>query len=271
MAALIAALLTLSGLVVLPAAADPAASSFSGSCKFSGPISPNPPITVVPKPGAHFSYNGTGTCSGTLGGTLVNSTPDVVTFTNVATVFDTCEFGPDFDLPGRMVVGAGSRRAQFNITINLARLALAGPFVLTTPGKGQALGVATFTPPSTATGAQQCGSSGITTATLAGSFETTSPLVGLADPTPTHTSGPGQTKQCVSGGHIVIKFKAARGQRIVQATSYVDGRKVKLLRGRDLTSVTLHGLSAGVRTVKVVIRSNRGQIRTVLRRYRICR
>jgi len=269
---LVAAILTLGGSIVIPAAADPAAtSSFYGSCKFSGPISPNPPITVVPKPGAHFSYRGTGTCSGTLGGSSVTSTPDTVTFTNVATVFDTCEFGPDFDLPGVILVGVGARRAEFKITINLARLALAGPFVLTTIGKGQALGVATFTPPSTATGVKQCASSGITTATLAGNFNTTSTLVGRADPQATHTSGPGPAKRCASGVRVVIKFRAVHGQRIVQASVYVNGRRVKVVKGRDLTSITLHGLSGGVRTIKVVTRSDRGQIRTVLRRYRICR
>jgi hypothetical protein len=271
-AALLAALLTLSGLVVLPAGAEPAAaSSFSGSCKFSGPISPKPPITVVPKPGAHFSYSGTGTCSGTLDGAAVSSTPDAVTFTNVSTVFDTCEFGPDFDLAGRMLIGAGSHRAAFNITINLARLALVGPFVLSTTGKGQALGIATFTPPSTATGVQECGTTGIKLATLGASFNTTSPLIGVADPSATHPTGPRAGKSCVSGAHVVVKLPATRGQRIIRATVYVDGHRVQQLRGRALRSVTLRGLKAGVRTVKVVTRSNRGAIRTVVRRYRICR
>jgi hypothetical protein len=158
------------------AAAQP--QTLSGSCQFSGPIQPNPPITVVPEPGAHFSYQGAGTCSGTFDGAATTGASTSVTFTNVATAFDTCEFGPDFNLPGTMLVHSGGMSANFAITINLARLALVGPFVLTTPGGGQALGTAQFTPPDAAQAIGQCGGSGIGTATLSGSFNTLSPLVG---------------------------------------------------------------------------------------------
>jgi len=40
------------------------ASSFSGSCKFSGPITPEPPITLVPRPAPQFEYSGSGVCGG---------------------------------------------------------------------------------------------------------------------------------------------------------------------------------------------------------------
>jgi hypothetical protein len=159
----------------------PAASptrKLAGTCQFTGPIRPNPPITVVPKPGPHFSYRGTGTCTGTLDGAAIQKAPITVTFTNVGTAFDTCELGPDFNLTGAMSLRAGRRTIDFTITIDLARLALAGPFELTTAQAGQAFGTATFQPPNPATAVTQCGGSGVPEATLAANFRTTSPLVG---------------------------------------------------------------------------------------------
>jgi hypothetical protein len=94
--------------------------------------------------------------------------------TNVSTVFDTCELGPDFNLNGTLTIGADT----FPVTINLARAALAGPFVLTTSGNGLAAGVATFTPPNSTTALQDCAGSGISSATLVANFTTLSPLVG---------------------------------------------------------------------------------------------
>jgi hypothetical protein len=137
-----------------------------------------PPITVVPKPGAHFSYAGSGGCRGTLGGHAVDSAPIAVTFTNVSTLFDTCELGPDFGLRGVAVIGSGQGRGRFGITVNLARLAVAGPFLLTTADGGKALGVAQFQPQNQAAAPEQCLSGGIATATLQASFHTLSPLVG---------------------------------------------------------------------------------------------
>lgn len=148
---------------VLPASATAAKpASFAGSCQFSGPITPMPPITLLPGPGAHFSYRGTGTCSG--------GVPITVTFRNVATLFDTCELGPDLNLRGVASIGSG----RYAITIDLLRLAVAGPFTLTTRHDGRALGIAEF---STAA-PQDCLIGGVATAVLSASFQTLSPLVG---------------------------------------------------------------------------------------------
>jgi len=171
-------------LPALPAAGSGRTASFSGSCKFAGPIEPTPPITAVPKPGAHFSYSGSGSCTGSIPG------PITVRFTNVSTTFDTCEFGPDFGLNGTMTIGSGSRRALFQITINLPRLALAGPFSLSAAGGGRAVGVAQFEPPSQSTAPQQCASGGIGSASLSASFNTVSALVGTADPVQPSASAP---------------------------------------------------------------------------------
>lgn len=170
------------GAAILSAAPANAATAptrtLAGSCSFSGPITPKPPITIVPKPGAHFDYAGTGSCDGTFAGAAVQKLLVTVTFTNVATAFDTCELGPDFNLRGVLAVVQGTVTANFPITINLARLALFGPLSLTTPGGGNAFGTATFTPANAAQALVQCGSTGISTATLSGRFTTTSPLVG---------------------------------------------------------------------------------------------
>ena len=167
---------------VAPAGASisalPATRMLSGSCSFSGPITPNPPITLVPKPGAHFSYAGTGTCSGTFDGDAVQALAITVTFTNVETAFDTCELGPDFNLSGTMAARAGGQTTDFPITINLARLALFGPFTLTTPGGGKASGTAQFEPANAIGAIVQCATTGIATATLSGSFKTSAPLIG---------------------------------------------------------------------------------------------
>ena len=163
--------------VMCPAASAQTA-TLSGSCSFSGPISPKPPITVVPKPGAHFSYAGKGACSGSFDGQAVNGAPITLTFTNVQTAFDTCELGPDFNLHGTLAVASGGITADFPVTINLLRLALFGPFTVTTPDGGRAAGTAQFSPANAAGAIVLCGSTGVATATLSGTFKTSAPLVG---------------------------------------------------------------------------------------------
>jgi|SRR5947209_2585058 len=168
--------------LVMPSGASAATSSFSGSCQFSGPIKPTPPITLVPTPGAHFSYTGTGSCTGMLAGASVSGAPISVTFSNVSTLFDTCELGPDVRLSGVAEIGSGRQRARFAITIDMARAVLVGPFALSASGGGQAAGVAQFQPGNESTAPQDCASGGVGSASLTASFQTLSPLVGTADP-----------------------------------------------------------------------------------------
>jgi hypothetical protein len=150
------------------------AATFSGNCSFSGPLTIPRPITIVPVLGAHFSFQGSGACNGKLSGATVASAPLTLTFTDASTLFDTCELGPDFPLRGVMTIGA----ARFDATVDLLRLALAGPFAITTPGGGLGAGVAQFEPASAAAALTQCVSTGVTQATLAGRFATVTPLVG---------------------------------------------------------------------------------------------
>jgi hypothetical protein len=153
----------------LAAAAPASASSFSGSCSFSGPLTVGRPITIVPVAGAHFSFRGTGSCT-SAGGTQ----PLTLTFTNVSTIFDTCELGPDLPLDGILTIGG----ARFDVVVDLVRVALVGPFTLTTAGGGLAAGVGQFAPADTAAALTQCVSPGIVDPSLSGSFSTLTPLVG---------------------------------------------------------------------------------------------
>jgi hypothetical protein len=146
----------IAGALAVPASAHATTQGFSGSCQISGPIVPGRPITLIPVPEAHFSFSGSGTCSGGL--------PITVTLNNVGTLFDTCELGPDFGLQGLARIGS----QNLNITINLARIAVAGPFLLTTPGGGLALGIAQFA----TTNPTDCISPGVRTATLTANFQT---------------------------------------------------------------------------------------------------
>ena len=172
----------LAGSLAMAGPAVAGTASFNGNCQFSGPISPQPPITLLPVPGSHFSYHASGTCSGNLGGTAISSAPVTVAFVNVSTLFDTCELGPDFNLHGVMTITTGAVTDTFPIVINLARIAIVGPFLLTTGGGGLAVGIAQFAPANLATALQQCAGSGVADASLTASFSTLIALVGSSSP-----------------------------------------------------------------------------------------
>lgn len=124
-----------------------------------------PPITLIPRPGPHFDYSGTGVCGGQ---------PATLSFVDVSTLFDTCELGPDLPLTGTMTIGSD----HYTVTVDLLRLALAGPFLITTGGGGLGVGVATFTPPGDQLAAvEACAGTGIATASLSANFSTVEPLV----------------------------------------------------------------------------------------------
>jgi hypothetical protein len=164
--------------VVALAAFTPAASghasSFSGSCKLTGPITPLPPITIVPRPGPHFDYLGAGACHGKLDGAAVTAAPAALAFDHASTLFDTCELGPDFPLRGSMTIGGD----RFAVTIDLLRAALAGPFAISTAGGGLGVGVASFNPGSPIVALSECVKGGVATASLAANFSTLRPLIG---------------------------------------------------------------------------------------------
>jgi hypothetical protein len=112
---------------------------------------------------------------------VLSTAPITVAFRDVATLFDTCELGPDFNLHGSLTINLRRQAHRFAITVNLARLALVGPFLLTTAGGGRALGVAQFQPSDAAAAPQQCASGGISSASLVASFNTVAALVGTRE------------------------------------------------------------------------------------------
>jgi hypothetical protein len=148
--------------------------SFSGSCEISGPISPNPGITVVPRPGSRFSFHGSGSCVGLLDKRTRERTLSArIDFVDVTTLFDTCELGPDFDLHGVLTIAPPhGRPARIRITLNLARLAVVGPFQIRGAGGGVARGIAQFSPDDAQAAITQCAGAdgGITMAKLSASL-----------------------------------------------------------------------------------------------------
>jgi hypothetical protein len=76
---------------------------------------------------------------------------------------------------------------------------------------------------------------------------------------------------CANAGRLMFRLPTAGRVRIVSAAVYVDGRRVRRVRGRRLTSVRLPPLpSRGVHTIRIVTTTSTGRRRTTIRRYRAC-
>ena len=172
--------LLLASLLALPAHASAAPATFEGRCQVSGPIAPERPITLIPVIPARFSYAGAGTCTGKLNGAQVNAAPFRLRFRNVTTLFDTCELGPDINLPGTALIGGENTVGEFNVVVHLVRVALIGPFLVTTKDGGLGLGLAQFVPENAAAAIAQCLGPGLTRASLNASFNTLTPLHGVS-------------------------------------------------------------------------------------------
>jgi dienelactone hydrolase len=59
--------------------------------------------------------------------------------------------------------------------------------------------------------------------------------------------------------------------RIVRATIYINGKRVRVLRGRSLKRVTIPDAGSGKHVVKIVLRSARGRKYTSVRTYKGCK
>jgi hypothetical protein len=58
---------------------------------------------------------------------------------------------------------------------------------------------------------------------------------------------------------------------VTSVTAYLDGRRVKIVRGRRLTAIRLPALPArAVHTIRLVVRSSDGRTRITSHRYRGC-
>jgi hypothetical protein len=80
-----------------------------------------------------------------------------------------------------------------------------------------------------------------------------------------------QARSCTSRRSFRIKLRN-RGQKVVKATVIVNGKRVKVLRGKRLTSrVDLRGLPKGRFSVRIKLRLANGKTLSGVRRYYTCR
>ena len=87
----------------------------------------------------------------------------------------------------------------------------------------------------------------------------------------TSSLGLPSARRCVSRRRFRIRLRAPRGERLASARVYVNGRRVRMLRGRRLRApVDLRGLPRGTVRVKVVARTRAGRRIVAQRRYRTC-
>jgi hypothetical protein len=77
--------------------------------------------------------------------------------------------------------------------------------------------------------------------------------------------------RCASRRHFRIRLKQPHGDRLVRATVYVNGKRVRTIRGRRLrAAVDLRGLPKGIFTVTIRSRTRKGKSVRDIRRYRTC-
>ena len=77
--------------------------------------------------------------------------------------------------------------------------------------------------------------------------------------------------KCVSRRNFRIRVKRPSGQTVKRATVFVNGKRVKVLRGRRLTApVKLTGLPKGTFRVRVRVVTNKGRVISSTRTYHTC-
>ena len=95
---------------------------------------------------------------------------------------------------------------------------------------------------------------------------------GVPDP-PAAAPGPVVTPPaagCVKRQGFRVKVKAPKGQRLARATIYVNGKRVKTVRGSALRKAVKVRAPKGRFTVKVVATTSQGRRITTTKRYRAC-
>jgi putative cofactor-binding repeat protein len=79
------------------------------------------------------------------------------------------------------------------------------------------------------------------------------------------------TKRCVSRRSFRIRLRQPRGVTLKEARVFVNGRRVRVVRGKRLSApVDLRGLPKGRFTVQVTVTATDGRKLTERRRYRTC-
>src|SRR4030095_14362554 len=78
-------------------------------------------------------------------------------------------------------------------------------------------------------------------------------------------------RRCVSRRRFPIRLVQPGGVTLVSATVQVNGKRVKVLKGKRLTArVDLRGLPKGRFTVKITVKTSDGWTLKSTRRYRTC-
>jgi hypothetical protein len=110
-------------------------------------------------------------------------------------------------------------------------------------------------------------------APLVGTLAEQQPEV-LLPPVSDQRPGPPGTRppaRCRSRRNFVIRLREPKRGRIVSARVYVNGKRVKVVRGKRLRArINLRGLPKGRYTVRVVVVTSTGRRITEKRRYRTC-
>ncbi len=92
-----------------------------------------------------------------------------------------------------------------------------------------------------------------------------------ASDAPPAPPGARQPARCRSRRNFVIRLRQPKRGRIVSARVYVNGKRVRVVRGKRLRArINLRGLPKGRYTVRVVVVTSTGRRITERRRYRTC-
>jgi predicted acyl esterase len=78
------------------------------------------------------------------------------------------------------------------------------------------------------------------------------------------------TAECVDRRKFRFRIHQPRGGRIVRATAYVNGKKVKNVRGRRVTQLVVERLPKGSFTLRIVAQHSSGKRTISTRRYKGC-
>ncbi len=78
-------------------------------------------------------------------------------------------------------------------------------------------------------------------------------------------------KRCVSGRRFAIHLRKVRGEKVASATVFVKGRRVKAVKGKQITAaIDLRGLPKGKFVVRIVVTTVSGKRFSGKRTYRTC-
>jgi endoglycosylceramidase len=104
----------------------------------------------------------------------------------------------------------------------------------------------------------------------------TEPASCAEQPVSTHRHGvtivlPGRSRTCARRRTLAVRISRRAGVRIASATIYLNGRRVRVVRGRALRrTITLRNLPRGRLRLKVVVRTTKGRRLVVRRTYAAC-